>query len=223
MRRGRGGCRASCSRTAGGGPREDSRSPGRLGRFLRRWCLARHKRPINASPSLGNPDLDAHQGLRARTENDPVHERVAQSRDDFFLLGREVHLPEDASDLVAQEVEQVLLAACSPPSIVVSIVLKDPDVPQQIGQDEFARLLAWQVRLQSRILRGSVDGPPICEVDNRPSRAYTAGNIIKCRSAESPGGVGERGTQHWPSLWPRGESPAFASVGFRLFRPKPDS
>jgi hypothetical protein len=35
-------------------------------------------------------------------------------------------------------VEQVLLAACSPPSIVVSMVLKDPGVPQQIGQGEFA-------------------------------------------------------------------------------------
>ena len=77
-----------------------------------------------------------------------------------------------------------------------------------------ARLLAWQVRLQSRILRGSVDGPPICEVDNRPSGAYTAGNVIKRRSAESPGGTGERGTHQWPFLWPRGESPAFASVGF---------
>jgi hypothetical protein len=84
-------------------------------------------------------------------------------------------------------------------------------------------LLAWQVRLQSEILRGSVDGPPICKVDNRPSGAYTAGNIIKRRSAESPGGAGERGTHQWPSLWPRGESPAFASVGFRLFRPEPDS
>jgi hypothetical protein len=86
---------------------------------LRRWCLTRRKRPNNASPSLGNPDLDAHHGLRDQTENDPVHERVAQSLDVFFHFGREVHFPEDARDLVAQDlldhnlVEQIL-AACSP-------------------------------------------------------------------------------------------------------------
>jgi len=59
-------------------------------------------------------------------------------------------------------------------------------------------LLAWQVRLQGGILRGSVDGPPICKFDNRPSGAYTAGNIIKCRSAESRVAPGSGGPTAGP-------------------------
>jgi len=95
--------------------------------------------PINASPSLGNPGLDAHHGLRDRTENDPLHERVAQSLDVFFLFGREVHFPEDARDLMTQDlldqvvVEQIL-ALCSPP----------PTLPFQSSLQRLAIKLGWR-------------------------------------------------------------------------------